>query len=123
MARPLLLLIATTADGERLRGALTIACAEAALGGSVRLFLLLDAVALLRPETPAPRDDAHRAHGLPTLVALIDDALDLGVHIIACQSGVALAGIDAGLLDPRITIGGPVGILAETGPSERVVVA
>jgi predicted peroxiredoxin len=123
MARPPLLLIATTDDAERLRGALTIACAEAALGGSVRLFLQLDAVALLRPDTPAPRDDVHRACGLPTLTALIDDALDLGVHIVACQSGLALAGMDAGELDPRITAGGPVGVLAAAGSSQRVVIA
>lgn len=122
-ARPPLLLIATTGDAERLRGALTIACTEAALGGSVRLFLLLDAVALLSEPISAPRDDVHAVHGLPSLVALIDDALDLGVNIIACQSGLALAGIDAGALDPRIIPAGPVSALAETGPAERVVIA
>lgn len=121
--RPPLLLIAATADAERLRGALTIACTEAALGGAVRLFLLLDAVALLEPSITAPRDDAHVAHGLPRLVALIDDALDLGVRIIACQSGLALAGIAADALDPRIETGGPVSALAETGPADRMLFA
>lgn len=121
--RPPLLLIATTNDAERLRGALTIACTEAALEGSVRLLLLLDAVALLGEPIMAPRDEVHAAHGLPRLVALIDDALDLGVKIIACQSGLALAGLDAGALDPRIMAGGPVAVLAETWPNERVVMA
>lgn len=121
--RPPLFLIATTDDAERLRGALTVACTEAALGGSVRILLLLDAVALLSEPISAPRDDVHAVHGLPSLVALIDDALDLGVEIIACQSGLALAGLDAGALDPRITAGGPVAALAETQPNERVVMA
>jgi predicted peroxiredoxin len=122
-ARSPLLLIATTADAERLRGALTVACTEAALGGTVRLFLQLDAVGLLREPITAPRDDVHAAHGLPSLVALLDDALDLGIQIVACQSGLALAGMDAGELDPRIRAGGPVAVLADSGASERVVIA
>lgn len=121
--RPPLLLVATTADAERLRGALTLACAEAALGGSVRVFLQLDAVALLAPPITGPRDAAHIANGLPSLAALIDDALDLDVAIIACQSGLALTGLGAGTLDPRITTGGPVGVLAETTADARVLIA
>ncbi|MET0363892.1 MAG: peroxiredoxin [Sphingobium sp.] len=120
-ARRPLLLIATTEDAERLRGGLTVACAEAALGGSVRLFLQLDAVAVLRPPLFAPRDGAHAAMGLPTLAALLDDALDLGVAVIACQSGLALAGMTAEALDPRIEMSGPVGVLASSDAEERTV--
>ncbi|HEX7819977.1 MAG TPA: peroxiredoxin [Sphingobium sp.] len=121
--RPPLLLIATTDDAERLRGGLLLACAEAALGGTVRLFLQLDAVTLLRPPLSAPRDVAHGAHGLPTLAALLDDALELGVAVIACQSGLALADLTPALLDSRIAVGGPVGILAAAGPGERIMIA
>ncbi|HEX7852644.1 MAG TPA: peroxiredoxin [Sphingobium sp.] len=120
MRRPLLL-IATTDEAERLRGGLTVACAEAALGGAVRLFLQLDAVALLRPPVAAPRDGVHAAHGLPVLAALLDDALELGVEVIACQSGLALAGLEADALDPRIVMGGPVGVLAGNSADERLV--
>ncbi|HEX7871952.1 MAG TPA: peroxiredoxin [Sphingobium sp.] len=119
-ARRPLLLIATTDDAERLRGGLTLACAEAALGGTVRVFLQLDAVAALRPPLFAPRDVAHAEQGLPTLAALVDDALDLGVTIIACQSGLALAGLTAEALDPRIEMGGPVGVLAIGDAEERL---
>ncbi len=121
-ARTPLLLVATTDDAERLRGGLTLACAEAALGGAVRLFLQLDAVALLRPPIAAPRDAAHMAQGLPTLAALLDDALELGVAVIACQSGLALAGLAADALDPRIAAGGPVGVLAASEAGERLAV-
>jgi predicted peroxiredoxin len=119
--RPLLL-IATTDDAERLRGALTLACSEMALGGTVRLFLQLDAVALLRPPITAPRDEAHAAEGLPVLTALLDNALALGVEVIACQSGLALAGMAVDALDPRIDMGGPVGVLAGHDGDERLVV-
>lgn len=119
--RPLLFIV-TTDDAERLRGALTIACATAALGGAARLFLQLDAVALLRPPLTAPRDSAHMAHGLPGLAALLDDALALGVEVTVCQSGLALAALDAELLDPRIDVGGPVGVLAGHDAGEELVV-
>ncbi|MET0239257.1 MAG: peroxiredoxin [Sphingobium sp.] len=119
--RPLLL-IATTGDAERLRGGLTLACAEAALGGTVRMFLQLDAVALLKAPVEGPRDEAHAAQGLPVLAALIEDALELGVAVIACQSGLALADMDAAMLDARVIIGGPVGVLAAMGVDERLVV-
>lgn len=121
--RPPLLLIAITGEAERLRGALTLACAEVALGGAVRLFLQLDAVSVLQPPIVAPLDDGHVANGLPRLVGLIDDALDLGVEIVVCQSGLALAGMRADDLDPRISASGPVAMLAEAGPDARVVIA
>lgn len=116
------LLIATTDDAERLRGGLVLACAEAALGGTVRLFLQLDAVVLLASPLSAPRDGVHAAHGLPTLAALLDDALELGVRVIACQSGLALADLTPAQLDSRIEQGGPVGVLAATGVAERVMI-
>lgn len=121
--RPPLLLIATTADAERLRGALTLACAESAIGGHVRLFLQLDAVGLIAPPVIAPHDEAHAAAGLPRLCELLDNALDLGVAVIACQSGLALAGVAADALDPRVTVGGPIAVLAETGPKTRITLA
>lgn len=107
-------------DAERLRGALTLALAHAALGRKAQLFLQLDAVRLLAPPICAPRDADHAAHGLPTLATLIAEALDAGVAIIACQSGLALAGLDAAMLDPPIGVGGPVSFLQSLGPEERL---
>ena len=68
--RPLTIIV-TTPDAERLRGALTLAAAQAALGGGATLFLQLDAVALLRAPVAAPRDGAHRQAGLPSLPMLL----------------------------------------------------
>lgn len=122
-ARRPLLLIATTADAERLRGALTLACAESAVGGKVRMFLQLDAVGLIAPPMIAPHDEAHAAAGLPRLCELFDDALDLGVAMTVCQSGLALAGLAADALDPRVTVGGPIALLVEMDPETRIVLA
>lgn len=111
-----------TDDAERLRGALTLALAHGALGKAARLFLQLDAVRLLRPPVSAPRDADHTVHGLPSLAVLIDEALDAGLTILACQSGLALAGLDAATLDPRIEPSGPVSFLQSLGSEDRLVI-
>lgn len=113
--------IVLTPDAERFRGALTIAAAHAALGGNAALMLQLDAVSLLAPPVHAPRDDAHRASGLPTLAALIEEALAAGVALVACQSGLALAGLSMDDLDPRVTAGGPVSFLQQMDPADRLL--
>lgn len=110
-------------DAERLRAALTLAAAQAALGGTATLFLQLDAVALLQSPIAAPRDAAHRAAGLPDLATLLDEAQALGVDLIACQSGLALCGMTAADLPVGVDIGGPVGFLQRTGDDARLLIA
>lgn len=113
-------IVLTTPDAERFRGALTLAAAQAALGGETALFLQLDAVAMLRAPLAAPRDDAHAAAGLPTLAALLADAMTLGVRVVACQSGMALAGLTADTLPESVDVGGPVQFLADGDANARV---
>lgn len=116
-----LTIILAAPDGERMRAALTLAAANAALGARSRLFLQDEAVHLLeRPS--APRDAAHEAAGLPTIAALFDDAISLGVEIVACQSGLHLAGLTASDLDPRLSYAGPVSIL-QTLDEDRLLLA
>ena len=100
---------------ERFRGALTLAAAQAALGGRTRLFCQGAAVALLVPPIGAPGDVRHAAAGMPTLPELFEEALGLGIEFIACQSGLHLTGTDASTLDPRIAVGGPVSVLQTLG--------
>ncbi len=88
----------------RLRTALVLLLATAALGGRARLFLEGRAVALLAG-TPDP---------------LWADALD-GIAVIVCQTGLADAGLDAATLDPRLVYGGPVGVLAELGEDRLAI--
>ncbi|HUD95669.1 DsrE family protein [Sphingobium sp.] len=116
-------IVVATAEAERLRAALVLAAAQAALGADAALFLQLDAVTLLRAPIAGPRDDAHRAAGLPNLAALVEEALGLGVAIIACQSGMALAGLTIDRLPAGVEVGGPVGFLQQTGDDARLLFA
>lgn len=120
--RPLTIVV-TTADAERMRGALTLAAAQAALGGGATLFLQQDAVALLREPIGAPGDARHRDAGLPTLVRLMEDAMALGVAIVACQSGMDLAGLRGTDLPPGVSGGGPVSLLQALPDDARLTFA
>ncbi|SFR84240.1 DsrE family protein [Sphingomonas jatrophae] len=108
------------ADPERLRAALNLACAAAALGGRARLFLDGSAVALAGGKLESAEDGAYAAAGLPTLAQLMDEALALGVEPILCQSGLQLAGISMATVDPRFASGGLVSLI-ETLGEDRLV--
>ena len=108
-------------EAERFRGALSIAAAHAASGGEAAILLQLDAVRLLVDLT-APDDAAHRAAGLPTLAHIFDEALGLGVIVMACQSGMALAGIEASVIDTRICASGPVQFLQGCRDEDRLLI-
>jgi predicted peroxiredoxin len=114
-------IVVLTGDAERFRGALTVAAAHAAIGGDAAILLQLEAVGLLRRPVRAPGDAACAAIGLPTLGELIEEALELGVALVACQTGLMLAGLAASDLDPRVAVGGPVGFLQALSGDERLV--
>ncbi|MDX3899013.1 MAG: DsrE family protein [Sphingobium sp.] len=114
-------LVLTTPDAERFRGALTLAAAQAALGGEAALFLQLDAVAMLRPPIAGPRDAAHADAGLPTLSTLLTEAIALGVRVTACQSGMALGDIGVDDLPEGVEVGGPLQFLADGGEGPVVL--
>lgn len=116
-------IIVATADAERLRGALVLAAAQAALGGEASVFLQLDAVRLLRAPIVAPEDEAHIQAGLPSLAALMEEALALGVTLLACQSGLALAGLTVDDLPRGVEISGPVAFLQATDDQARLLLA
>jgi predicted peroxiredoxin len=107
-------------DPARLRSALGIAATQAALGGPARLFLDGVAAGLLCAPITAPDDAGHIAAGLPSLSELVDTSLALGARIILCQTGLALAGIAAASLDPRLETGGMTGLLAALGDDRLI---
>lgn len=102
-----LTIIVAGADAERFRAALTLACAAAALGGRTRIYLHDAAVALLA--------DAGA-------IDLRATAHDLNVELIACQTGLAAAGLAVDTLTPPVAAGGMVGLLADLGEDRLVVV-
>ena len=102
-------------DVARLRAALATACAAAALGGRVRVYAQEEAVPLLRAGAADPDAARLRAAGLPDATETLAVALDSGVAVIACQSGLALAGLSAEQLAPGVETGGLVSLLATLG--------
>ena len=117
-AAPGLTILVATADAERFRTALTLALAHAALGGPARLFLQERAVALLRGDDSAGLEAA----GLPGRAAMLADALDIGVDVIGCQTGLHLIDATAAEFDPRVAWGGMVGLLQTLAEHDRLVV-
>ena len=114
--------ILAEAAPARLRAALSLASAVAAVGGRARLFLHEDAVTLFAAPLGSPADGRRSAAGLPTLSQLFDEALAMPVEVILCQSGLAMAGMDVGQLDPRLATGGLIGVVAAAG-DDRLVLA
>jgi len=117
-----LTIVVAEASPQRFRTALNLAAAQGALGGRARLFLDGAAVALLKPPLRDDEDATYRKAGLPILPELLDAAFELGVTVVACQSGLLLADVEASALDPRIGYGGMVGLLQQLGDDRLVVV-
>ncbi|WP_232476012.1 peroxiredoxin [Flavisphingomonas formosensis] len=117
-----LTIIVAEASTARFRSALTLALAQAALGGAARLFLDGRAVALTRLPIEALDDHAYAAAGLPRLGQLLDEALEAGIGIILCQSGLLLTGSEPADHDPRCDFGGLIGVLAAAG-EDRLLMA
>lgn len=116
-------IVVATADAERLRGALMLASAQTALGGEASIFLQLDAAGLLRQPIIAPQDEAHGVAGLPTLALLLEEALALGVSVLACQSGLALAHLSVDALPQGVAASGPLSFLQQTPDEARLLFA
>lgn len=116
-----LTILITTDDRVRFRAALSLACAQAALGGRVRIFCQEEAAVLLanRPDADA---DRLQSSGLADIPALIDAARDIGVELIVCQSGLSAARLGLDVLIPGVESGGVIGILATLG-EDRLVIA
>jgi len=117
-----LTIVIAEASTARFRSALTLALAQIALGGAACIFLDGAAVALARIALPATDDDMHIAAGLPSLAELRDEALDAGMRLVLCQSGLALTDSAAEDHDPRAEFGGMVGVLAAIG-DDRLIMA
>lgn len=117
-----LTIIVADVSSERFRCALNMAAAQAALGGSARIFLDGEAVAVVRTPVAGWNDDACADAGLPTLAELLAEALDQGVRIILCQSGMAMTGAETRDFDARIETGGMVSLIAALGDDRLAAV-
>jgi predicted peroxiredoxin len=107
-------------DSARLRGALELASAWAALDRPACIFFQAEAVELLR----APPDEGDRQRleaGLPGVQGLLEEGLALGITAIACQSGLALAGYSAEELPAGVETGGLIDLLSRRADDQLVL--
>lgn len=94
-----LTIVCTRADA--MEPALTLAMAQAALGGRARLFAQGAAVVAL--DGP-----------------LVAEAAALGVELFACQTGLADAGLNLATMATGIAAAGPVSVLQTLGEDRLV---
>jgi hypothetical protein len=102
--RGLTLLVATI-DADRYHAALSLAAAQAALGGRARVHLQGQSVALL----DADRSDIRE---------LQTEAVALGVVVTACQTGLAERSMP---LPPNVEADGLIGLLSSLGEDRLLV--
>ncbi len=108
-------------DSARLYAALETAMAQAALGRRVRLFLQGEAVGLLRAPITHVGDAARVAAGQPDLAWLVNEAGEMGVSLMVCQSGLALAAMTLADCDAIVQAAGLVGFLSSVDPGDMLV--
>lgn len=118
--RGLTILIAI-GDRARFRAALSLATAQAALGGRVRLMCQEEAVGLLA-DRPDPDATRLAATGLADIPTLVEAAIEMGVSLIACQSGLAAHALAPEALFAGTESGGVVGLLATLDEDRLVMV-
>lgn len=115
-----LTVILTGSDPERFYSALAISAAYAATGASTQIFFEGCSVSALAETSPAPSDPDRHANGLPTLAEIRYESTHLGVRLIACQGGMALAGLKIDQLGPGVESGGLVGLMTRLGDDRLV---
>ena len=113
---PGLIIIVAGSDPARFHAALSVAAANAALGGRSRVFLQGEAAGLLRI-----LDRQEAAEGTPTLTELIEETVALGGEIMVCQSGLALVDLSAEDLPESLTTSGLVELLAGRGDDQLMI--
>lgn len=116
-----LTIILIAEDAARARAALTLATAHAATIGPVRLFAHERAVRHLSARDDVAEPDLAES-GLPDLAQLRAMATASGVSLIACQTGIALAGLTAADMAPGVETGGLVGMLQTLGADRLITV-
>lgn len=105
------ILLASTEAGKFI-AALEFAMAHMALGHQARMFLQGEAAALLKLPLSAPNDTARTAAGFPDLAGIVAEAVDMGLSLIVCQSGLLMAGLTPDHIWQGAEIGGLISFIA-----------
>jgi predicted peroxiredoxin len=105
-------IIVASLDTAKLIAALELALSFSALGKSPEIFLQGEAAALIALPLCSDQDEKRRAHGLPDLAQILEEAAAMDVPIMACQSGLLLAGMSADTIWPQASLGGLIRFLS-----------
>jgi predicted peroxiredoxin len=117
----LTLIIAEPRD-ERVWTAFSLAASAAAQGRKVVLFLSGHAAAIGLQNYHAPGDSKRSAYCVATVAELFESCLELGVRIIACQTGLHLIEQSADNLHIAIEAGGVLTALAADANAQIIVI-
>lgn len=111
---------------DRVHYAFVLASGAAAIGRTVVLFAsnrgCLGLAADWSGLDDAPRDVQVRAAGVAGLDDLREACLELGVRMIACESGLKAEQIDPASLLPPVEVAGVVTFLSAVGTGQIVTI-
>jgi peroxiredoxin family protein len=117
-------LLLLSGSQDRAHYAFVLASGAASLGRSVVLFATNRGCLGLAKDwsglDDAARDARVRAAGVAGLEELREAAIELGVRLIACESGLRAEGIDPRSLLSRVEIAGVVTFLAAVGGGQII---
>ncbi|MGK2285582.1 DsrE/DsrF/DrsH-like family protein [Pedomonas sp. V897] len=106
----------------RIHAGLNLACASAAMGRPVQIFFHGEAVTALDPHRKWKGDDTFASAGLPSICDMVKTALELGIPMTACTTGLHLCGLTANQLPGGVEAAGMVAFLADAKDCEIVFV-
>jgi uncharacterized protein len=117
-------LLLLTGDHERAHFAFTLAAGAAALNRRVVMFATnAGCLALMRDWrglNDAGRDSVIRLRGVAGLGELRDAAMEFGVVLLACETGLRAEALDAADLLPGVAVAGIATFLHEVGAGQIV---
>lgn len=116
-----LAIVFAEANHARLHGGLSLALAAAALGRPVRLFFQGEAVCALQVGRHWAGDKTLKAGGLPTLAELLVQTCEIGIDMMACESGLHLCGLSPPGLIAGTGTGGLIAFLADANADDLLI--
>jgi predicted peroxiredoxin len=119
--QPLTLIIAEPRD-ERVWTAFSLAASAAAQGRNVTLFLSGHAAVIGLKDYHAPGDSKRSAYCVATVAELFESCIELGVRIIACQTGLHLIEHSADELHIAVEVGGMMTALTAYNNAQIIMI-
>ncbi|QCE34056.1 hypothetical protein FAI40_01150 [Acetobacteraceae bacterium] len=118
---PLFILLAGD-DRNRAHIAFSLSLAALALGREVTIFAGGKSVRLFRKiNLECDKENCPEAEGVLCLDKLIEESLQLGIKLIACETGLFQTNLKETDLIDGVKVGGLVGLLAEVDEDKLMV--